>query len=461
MEGRCDVRRSALAVWVGLTLVASSSAASAQSDSTEVARATLRQWNERHKLTIFDRSGSLFGRLSDQGVLQRFTDAVDDEYDLDFISSSLSLTEVYRWYQQENGARFWAGSINNVQLVQEADVVASIWFGDSWGGQVRFTHQRTQQARRSLPQVEVRRKLFGGRARAFLYSTLNDEKADIDMELGLVWSAGAGELTFAVAALDLFNDLIFQTLVPSRFTTDTLLDYTQHPFTGRVALDVPLGRQFRAEAYALGMTPTRLVVEVRPNPDSGFVQDERYAYAGGLIEWGPSEQSGLGFFATWLRARLDRAPLPDGRPEDDFDLTEKTAQFGVYGIHRFARRFEVEAWLARVWRTEERVTPDPSAGANLDYEDRAWAGRGSLVYGARSGFRGELGLDLLAREAVGPSTRPGFRFLGRDNFRLRFDVGWHFGGRAFFVIGANLDLDGDMGRTSRFDGAHGRFSLYW
>ncbi len=461
MKGRWDVRRRRLALWVGLTLVASSSAASAQSDSSEVARATLRQWNERHKLTIFARSGSLFGRLSDEGILQRFADQVDDEYDLDFISSSFSLTEVYRWYHQDNGARFWTGSINSVQLVQEADLVASIWFGESWGGQVRFFHQRTQQARRSLPQVEVRRKLFGGRAQAYLYSTLNDEKPDIDMELGFVWFAGAGELTFAVAALDLFNDFIFQTLEPVALTADTLLDYTKHPFTGRVALDVRLGRQFRAEAYALGMSPTRLVVEVRPNPDSGFVQDERYAYAGGMIEWGPSQQTGLGLFATWVRARLDRSPLPDGRPEDNFDLTEKTAQVGVYGIHRFARRFETEAWLARVWRTEERVTPDPSAAANLDYEDRAWAGRGSLIYRACRGFRGELSLDLLAREAVGPSTQPGSRFVDRDNFRLRVDVGWHFSQRAFLVIGANLDLDGDLSGESFFDGAHGRFALYW
>ena len=169
----------------------------------------------------------------------------------------------------------------------------------------------------------------------------------------------------------------------------------------------------------------------------------------------------LGVFATWVRARLDRSPLPAGRPEDNFDLTEKTAQVGVYGIHRFARRFEVEAWLARVWRTEERVTPDPSAAANLDYEDRAWAGRGSLIYRACRGFRGELSLDLLAREAVGPSTQPGSRFVDRDNFRLRVDVGWHFSQRAFLVIGANLDLDGDLSGESFFDGAHGRFALYW
>ncbi len=312
MKGRWDVRRRRLVFWVGLTLVATSRAASAQGDSSEVARATLRQWNERHKLTIFDRSGSLFGRLSDQGILQRFADHVDDEYDIDFISSSFSLTEVYRWYQQDNGARFWAGSINNVQLVQEADLVASIWFAESWGGQVRFFHQRTQQARRSLPQIEVRRKLFGGRAQAYLYSTLNDEKPDIDMESGFVWSAGPGEFTFAVAALDLFSDFIFQTLKPSVLTTDTVLDYTKHPFTGRIAFDVPLGRRFRAEAYALGMTPTRLVIETQSNPDSGFVQDERYAYAGGMIEWSPSQQTGLGLFATWVRARLDRSPLPDG-----------------------------------------------------------------------------------------------------------------------------------------------------
>ena len=42
-----------------------------------------------------------------------------------------------------------------------------------------------------------------------------------------------------------------------------------------------------------------------------------------------------GGFATWVRGRLDRSPLPgSGDPdEDEFDLTEKTWQLGVYGIH--------------------------------------------------------------------------------------------------------------------------------
>lgn len=467
MRGRRGVQRPGVLIGIGLTLIGGPLEAATQSDSVYlsdsafVARATLAGWDEGHRLTIFDRGGSFFGRLSERGILQRFADDVDDEYDLDFISSEFDLIENYRWYNQENGARYWTGSIDNKQLVQQAQLVASIWLGESWGGLVQFNHQRTLQARMSLIQLQIRRKLFSGRALTFLMSTLNAEKSEIDLELGFVWLPTPGKITLAVGALDVFNDLIFQGLVPNPFIADSSLDYTSHPFTGRIALDVPLGRRFRAEGYALVMSPTRIVLESRANPDSGFVQDESYAYAGGLLEWDPSTRSALGSFATWVRARLDRAALPDGSPDDNFDLTEKTWSLGLYGIHRFAPRFDTQIWFGRVFREELRLTPDPAPEANLDYEDRAWAGRSNFTYRALSGLRLELGLDLVARNVVGPDPRAGSRFLENDNFRLRFDFGWTFGRRAFFVIGANLDLDGDRASSGGFDGAHGRFALYW
>ena len=43
--------------------------------------------------------------------------------------------------------------------------------------------------------------------------------------------------------------------------------------------------------------------------------------------------------------------------------------------------------------------------------------------------------------------------------RLRFAAGWRFGRRALFLVGFNRDLDDSDGRG--FDGAFGRFALYW
>ena len=64
---------------------------------------------------------------------------------------------------------------------------------------------------------------------------------------------------------------------------------------------------------ALGITSKRSELKSCPNPnaptplaDSGFVQEERYAYTGGLLEFKPTPAIAVGVLGTWVRARLGR-----------------------------------------------------------------------------------------------------------------------------------------------------------
>ncbi len=455
---RCPWRR--ITWWLGLGLAASAVPASAQTDTVFAARATLRGWEETMRMAIFDRGGSFFGRTSEKGILQRFNPVMDYEYWLDQISMSFSLSEEYHWYQRKNGARYWAGSINHVQLAQHADFKATVALGETWGVNVWFRHDQTLHQKRGLLWLGFDHTLFAGRDKIFLKATLKTDKPETDIELGYTWSPGTGEITIAAAALDLFNNFIYGTLGIPATTRDTIFDYTSHPYTLRTAVDYRVGRLFRTEVYGLYMTPARVVAESQVNEGGGFVQDEEFAYAGGLVEWEPSSRSALGGFGTWVRARLDRSALPAGRPEDDFDLEEKTWSLGLYGIHRFSPRYHLEARVARVWRTETRVRPDTTVAPNIDYEDRSWAGRGSFVFQARSGFRFELGLDFQTQDVVKFAVLPG-RFAGLDNTRARLDFGWKFDRRALLILGLSLDLDSNLPDERGFDGAHGRFALYF
>jgi len=428
----------------------------AQSGYTPPAHATLRGWEEQARLAIFDRSGSYFGRTSDRGILQRFNERMDSEYHLDLISFDLSLSEVYDWYRRDNGARVWAGSINHLQLVQRAEFKAAVGLGDGWAAAASFNHQETLETRRSLVQLHFRKRLLDGRAQAFLLGTAKAQKPETDLELGFTWSSRLGDLTVAIAALDLFSDFIYQSLEVAAGLADTALDYTAHPYTARVALELSPSPHLRAEAYALAMSPTTVEAQSQTDPEEGFRQDERYAYAGGLLEWTPSRRTALGGFGTWVRARLVRSQQRS--PEDDFDLTEQTWRLGLYAIHRFWDRFSTEAWLARVWRTEDRLRPDTTVVPNINYEDRAWEGSGIFAYRAYRGFRAELALEFAARDLLGPDRLPGG--FEAEHSRLRLDLGWHFGQRALVMLGVNLDLDGD-GKAPNFDGGHGRCILYW
>lgn len=422
------------------------------------AHATLRWWEDQARLAIFDRNGSYFGRTSERGILQRFNPQMDAEYDIDLISFSFALADEYEWYRRGRGARFWTGSMNHLNLIQNAEFVGPVDLGASWGAQIHFTHQQTLQADRNLVRVSLGRDLLGGRARMFAAGTLKALKPDADVEWGVTWRLGDGQVTTAVAALDAFSDFIYQTLEVSAALSDTVLDYLVHPYSLRFSADVPLGESVRVEAYGLLATKAELTVDPQLTAGTGFRQGERYRYLGGLLEWTPSPRTAIGAIATWVRAETDRAPLALGSAADAFRLTEETRQLGGYLIHWLTSRLGVESWVNRLTRPEDRVFPD----STVRYEDQAWIGRTALLYRARESFRGELSLDYVAREVTRPGPVPSLGSLGDNNYRLRVDFGWRFGDRALLMLGTNVDLDKDDGTAiGAFDGGHGRFTIYW
>ncbi|GIW50699.1 MAG: hypothetical protein KatS3mg081_0054 [Gemmatimonadales bacterium] len=428
----------------------------------EPVHATLKGWEEYARITILDRSGSFFGRLAEQGILQRFGHReLDAEYDLDLVSFSPSLEEEYRWYASDDGVRFWTGSINHLHLVQNAQFKALVPLSGTWVAGAQIYHQRTLQARRSLVQLTLAHDLRPQRLRIFFSGTLKDDKPDTDLEAGVVASGSRGSAVLAVGALDPFNDFITQTLGVS-YLTDSIVDYTAHPFSGRLSFELSLSPDLRLEAYALAVTPSSVKVSLSGDSAAGFVQDERYGYAAGLLEWTPNAGTAVGLLASWVRSRIARSPGSGGKPQDDFELTESETRWGLYAIHRFSSRWSAEGWVSRVIRPDKRIYREPGAGADARYRDRAWSGRLSGTYQARSGFRGELGLDFVARGIPDPGAVPDRAFLADNNYRLRFDLGWRFGSRALFVVGSNVDLDKDNGTAiGTFDGGHGRFAFYW
>lgn len=451
------VRASSLAVTVAIAIAAvPEPAPGAQNRMDGPPRATLRGWEEAVRLAIVDRAGSAFGRASERGILQRFNETMDSEYDLDVISSSFGMSEVYEWYQRDAGARYWAGSIDHLRMIQLGEMKASVGLGENWAADVHFTLDESLTNRRSLLRLGLSHEFSAGRGSVFAQGTLRSVKPETDIEFGSSWAVGGGRVTVAVAALDLFSDAVYQGLGVASSIADSALDYTSHPFTGRIALDAPVGEDWRIEAYALLLVPTAVIVESQTVPGEGFSQEEGYGYVGGLLEFNPSGSTAVGTFATWVRARLDRSPLAAGQLTDDYRLTEITSSVGLYAIHRFRRRLGIEGWLARTWRTEDRVRRGPPIAPDLEYEDRTWAGRWSVTYYGPGGFRAMPGLDFTARSASEPQPVQTREPLARDHVRVRGDVGWRFEERSFLVVGANFDLD-----DGSFDGAHGRFALYW
>src|SRR5207237_5046089 len=123
---------------------------------------------------------------------------------------------------------------------------------------------------------------------------------------------GNRQVEIALTALDAFNDVIYGGLKVENTPADTALDYRRQPYLLRGHADLPLGSRWRVEGHAGVMRPAALRAFVQAAPDSGFLQTERYGYAGVLAEWLPSSGMTVGGFATVIRAVTSRRPLPNG-----------------------------------------------------------------------------------------------------------------------------------------------------
>ena len=431
----------------------------AQAD-TATLHATLKGWEEATWLQLLDRGGAVGGRLSRNGMLQRFQPLIDDEYYIDLISGPFGLTEEHVWYRQPNGARYWGASVNHLELATAFEIKAHIPLSGAWTATVQFNKAHTYEVRRDLVRLEFDHAWKSG-AFAGLHGTLEAIKPDMDLEARAGYrSPGGREVGAALGVLDAFSDVIYQVLVVWEAYADTALDYQRQPFTVRAWGEWPLGNRLRLEAHGGLMTPTTVRAYRQAAPDSGFRQHERYGFAAGMLEWSPLARLRAGGFVTYVRAQTDRTPLPLSPAEDDYVLTESTARFGGFALAQLAERWRFEGWLARTARPERRDMRQLDS-LDVDFEDRMLTGEARLTYGARRGFRGDASFEFVNRDVVrgaGQVVTPELK----NHSRLRLEVGWSFGERAAFRAGYRIDVDGDPGTgKGHFDGAEGRFVVTW
>lgn len=443
----------------------------ASADTAPPLHATLRGWVEGRWAMLEDRGAAAGGRLSPDGILRRFHPGIDAEYRLDLVSSRFGLADDHRWYRRAGdaggGVRYWAGSINQRVLTTGAEARATVPVDSAWSLGVGYRRRESPVVDRGLLHLRVRRAWEGG-VTGYVEGSLHADKPDSDVTVGARWDGGRTRAAVAVTLLDAFSDVIYQGLVVWHGFAPVATDYERHPVALRASAEHAFGADgegVRLEAHGAWMRPARVRAYRQTAPDSGFVQDERFSLAAGLVEAPVAAGVRAGVFASRVRAELDREPLPAGPASDDFRLVERTTRAGAFVLARAGASLEVEGRVAREWRPElrERPATAPDSLPGVDYEDRAWIGRlgGSLAVGA--GFDAVAAVEWDLRDVVrGAGQVPATDSFDQDNTRLNLGVGWSPGPAAELLLGYRLDLDGDPGTGhGSFDGAHGRFALRW
>ncbi|MCY3679129.1 MAG: hypothetical protein OXH66_16310 [Gemmatimonadetes bacterium] len=423
----------------------------AETDSAAVA--TLAAWADQVWLSLLDRDGAYYGRLAEEGIFQRFNPEIHHEYELEIRGSLFHPGEDARWAEQPNGFRVAGASISHPHILNVVDWRQEIHVSGPVDLVARYRRERSLTARRDYPRVGVRwRDMLGTPWTVQVGIGVHYFKPSADVEVALARSWRDREdrswtLEVRLAALDAFNEAIFQGLGVRADEVDAHYDQAGAPLAARTTLSATASR-WRAELHAGSSRRSEVEVTFPATGLAPFIQFERVAFLGGLLQVTPLERVTLALYGTWARADTERQAPASGL---GFTLREQTVTVGARARTRLSPAWAVETELERVRRPEWRT---PEGGAPRQHRDRGVFARAALVRYPEAGWTSRLAYALLDRDA-------GFLapWLTAQNHRLITEAGHRFRSGFEVTAGGSWDLD-NFGRAP-FDGGHLRLSAVW
>ena len=429
------------------------SATSAADQTDSAAVATLAAWADQVWLSLLDRDGAYYGRLAEEGIFQRFNPEIHHEYELEIRGSLFHPGEDARWAEQPNGFRVAGASISHPHILNVLDWRQEIHVSGPVDLMARYRRERSLTARRDYPRVGVRwRDMLGTPWSVQVGIGVHYFKPSADVEVALARSWRDREdrswgLEVRLAALDAFNEAIFQGLGVRADEVDAHYDQAGAPLAARTTLRAAASR-WRAELHAGSSRRSEVQVTFPATGRAPFTQFERVAFLGALLQVTPLERVTLALYGTWARADTERRAPASGI---GFTLREQTVTVGARGRTRLNPAWAVETELERVGRPEWR---SPAGGASREHRDRGVFARAALVRYPEAGWTNRLAYALLDRDAgyLAP-------WLTGQNQRLITEAGHRF--RSGFEVTAGVSWDLDNFGRAPFDGGHLRLSAGW
>jgi len=415
---------------------------------------TLSPWANEVWLALLDRDGASDGRLSRDGIFQRFSLLMDSEYDLDVRSGLVEHSNDIDWERQRSGVRVRGASITPARILNRVEWKQETQIADGVDLLLRYRREHSLTAKRDYPWVGLAwRDLAGSGWTLSTGLGIHSFKPSADVEVGVSrrWTTedgGGWALDLGVAALDAFNDVIFESIGVDPLDADAYFDYRSAPLATRASL-LRTSRRWLVELQA-GSSKDAAVDVAFPSPGEGpFAQHERVWYVGALGQVAVRDGLDAALYGTVARADTER--IYPGPGELGYALREESRRIGTHVRAGLGGPWRLEAHAERLWRPEERTR---SGGPHLSHEDREDYYEFALVMRPAVGVTARLAYHDLDRIA-GP--RAGW--LTDAHRRLTTEGGYRFASGFRVTAGIRWDLDGSQ--PARFDGAHLRMMAFW
>ncbi len=454
-------------------------------------RTTLFGWEEETRWMITDRYHNYGGPFYDRGLFRFTTPSMTKEHDIDLITYNYSTADDYLWYYEpDTSFRTFFGSFNLGQFIQGAEVRNTVPVGGRVEMPLHFVRRYDMRQDRMLVLLGFNFQIRENHTAGLLH-TLTEQKPDLDATFWYrfgEWQNGAVQLE--VTALDWANNAAYD-LGQRRGTDDPeLRRHELRPWLFSFKASSPEYNNLRGELMAGIQTPLQTVGEFEEGSEESFRDRSRNRYIGALIEYA-EERFTVGFNWRYRYASFSRENV-----EEDFNLAvdkgnrQIESSLGAF-VALQRGHFYLHNWL---WRTFNRdVQRDEhetrhSSGIQLypfDFSENRWMMRNRLGYdpGERgfllavewsADYRNFLGDDYEYGGTISKAIpyRGFYRFvLTSYNERLTLMFGYRFSRRAFLMVGASYDVDGDLeggwttahvrDKPQRFDGGFGRLMLFW
>ena len=429
------------------------SATSPAGETDSVAIATLAAWADQVWLSLLDRDGAYRGRLAEEGVFQRFNPEMNDEYELEIRSSLFHPSEDARWAELPNGLRIAGASISHPHILNAVDWRQEIHISGPVDLMARYRRERSLTARRDYPWVGMRwRDALGTPWTVQVGIGVHFFKPSADVEVALARSWRDSEdrswtLEVRLAALDAFNEAIFQGLGVRADEVDAHYDYAGAPLAARTTLRAAASR-WRAELHAGSSRRSEVHVTFPATGMAPFTQLRTGRVPGNTPPGHSARARDVGALRHLGEGGHRAAGAASGL---GFTLREQTVTLGARARTRLNPAWAVETELVQVRRPEWRT---PGGDATREHRDREVFARAALVRYPEAGWTSRLAYALLDRDA-------GFLapWLTGRNHRLVTEGGHRFPSGFEVTAGVSWDLD-HFGQLP-FDGGHLRLSAAW
>ena len=464
------------------------SAVHAQSASP---KATLKGWADENNLFIKDRAHNYGDFYYDRGLFRWYNHDMGPEYQNDLFAIRFTPFDDYEWYQADNGYRTSFGSVNTPDFAVFGSLKNRVPIHSSGDFTIEATQQEDYRAKRVLLTLGYDHQINDLHSLG-IHHTISQRKTDIDASFFYRYgNQEKGFVTAEITLLDWFNNIASDLALHRKSDYEIRHVFSKKPFLYSLQLESPRIGIFRGEAVAAIQPRSTAKVNRKEAESEDFLLNDWVNYQAALIEF---EWSGLTGGAIFQRtfARMKRHPAENSNYELDYGNRQLQKRWGFYLTYQW-KNFGAEQWFWIERNRDHQIDHNPGAYRAQDpyatsrypfdfNEVHRWnktrvyydpGDKGITAYLEHNGDWRDLspGRDL-ADEFKAYNYRVYYdNQIESRNEKLTFSLGYRFSETFYFLMGASVDIDGDLvngfdqqrgdGVVSRFDGGFARLYLSW